>query len=249
MTAGLRLCGSFRKLSKLVVIAVMLRGRHRGLPVAIDRAVMLPKDFTAAEEQAFEETRSRRLSRRGSSGLADEFMLNNFRRGSMSNMSQGGPSSAPQPHPRASHESTSPSPTTGVRTSLSTPGLGLSGVPPSPQQRGLPNRKASVHSIDMHLAGEDLNTEKGKERSKSMPHPLSDADQQTQSQNRDTDLSHSPSVPSNLTFALPRTLTRSSTRSDGSAGAGAGHVGAVGGTGSLTPVQESSMSRANSRVD
>ncbi|OWZ79653.1 potassium ion transporter [Cryptococcus neoformans Tu401-1] len=55
-------CGGFRKLSKLVLILVMLRGRHRGLPVAIDRAVMLPKDFTAAEEIAFEEERSRRCS-------------------------------------------------------------------------------------------------------------------------------------------------------------------------------------------
>lgn len=32
--------GAFSTLSKLVVIAVMLRGRHRGLPVAIDRAVV-----------------------------------------------------------------------------------------------------------------------------------------------------------------------------------------------------------------
>lgn len=234
----------------------MLRGRHRGLPVAIDRAVMLPKDFTAAEEQAFEETRSRRLSRRGSSGLADDLMTNNLRRGSMSQMSQGGPSSAPLPHHRASHDSTPPAPTAGVRTSLSTPGLGLSGVPSSPQPRGPPIRKASVHSIDMHLAGDRLDRldldEKEKEKSRSLPLPLSDDQQsqnQTQGQNRNIDLSHSPSVPTNLTFALPRTLTRSSTRSDGSAGVGAGQAGGVGGTGSLTPVQEGSMSRANSRVD
>lgn len=32
-------------LSKLVVCVVMLRGRHRGLPVAIDRAIMLPHEF------------------------------------------------------------------------------------------------------------------------------------------------------------------------------------------------------------
>jgi hypothetical protein len=32
-------------LSKLIVCGVMLRGRHRGLPVAIDRAVMLPAEF------------------------------------------------------------------------------------------------------------------------------------------------------------------------------------------------------------
>ncbi|KGB77669.1 potassium ion transporter [Cryptococcus deuterogattii R265] len=66
-------CGGFRKLSKLVVIIVMLRGRHRGLPVAIDRAVMLPKDFTAAEETAFEEERSRRASRMGSMFNEDVF--------------------------------------------------------------------------------------------------------------------------------------------------------------------------------
>jgi len=35
------LSGAFTTLSKLVVIAVMIRGRHRGLPVAIDRAVLL----------------------------------------------------------------------------------------------------------------------------------------------------------------------------------------------------------------
>ncbi|KDQ20082.1 hypothetical protein BOTBODRAFT_125633 [Botryobasidium botryosum FD-172 SS1] len=37
--------GTFRPLSKLVVCAVMLRGRHRGLPHAIDRAVLLPFEY------------------------------------------------------------------------------------------------------------------------------------------------------------------------------------------------------------
>lgn len=37
------LSGAFHPLSKLIICAVMLRGRHRGLPVAIDRAVMLPE--------------------------------------------------------------------------------------------------------------------------------------------------------------------------------------------------------------
>ena len=37
------LSGDFNVISKLVIIALMLRGRHRGLPVAIDRAVMLPR--------------------------------------------------------------------------------------------------------------------------------------------------------------------------------------------------------------
>jgi Trk-type K+ transport system membrane component len=35
-------CGGWHTASKLVLCAVMLRGRHRGLPVALDRAVLLP---------------------------------------------------------------------------------------------------------------------------------------------------------------------------------------------------------------
>ncbi|GBE80755.1 Low-affinity potassium transport protein [Sparassis crispa] len=43
--------GAFRPLSKLILCAVMLRGRHRGLPVAIDRAVMLPSEFQESLDQ------------------------------------------------------------------------------------------------------------------------------------------------------------------------------------------------------
>ncbi|KZO98890.1 hypothetical protein CALVIDRAFT_511724 [Calocera viscosa TUFC12733] len=39
------LSGGFTALSKVVICLVMLRGRHRGLPVAIDRAVVLPWEF------------------------------------------------------------------------------------------------------------------------------------------------------------------------------------------------------------
>ncbi|MCJ1381680.1 hypothetical protein MMC17_004791 [Xylographa soralifera] len=35
-------CGAWFAASKVVLMAVMLRGRHRGLPMAIDRAVLLP---------------------------------------------------------------------------------------------------------------------------------------------------------------------------------------------------------------
>ncbi|MCJ1261314.1 hypothetical protein MMC22_001178 [Lobaria immixta] len=35
-------CGAWHSASKCVLILVMLRGRHRSLPVAIDRAVLLP---------------------------------------------------------------------------------------------------------------------------------------------------------------------------------------------------------------
>jgi hypothetical protein len=35
----------------------MLRGRHRGLPVAIDRAVMLPAEFRTAAQESMSEKR------------------------------------------------------------------------------------------------------------------------------------------------------------------------------------------------
>ncbi|KAL0950517.1 hypothetical protein HGRIS_007326 [Hohenbuehelia grisea] len=37
--------GALKPASKLIICLVMLRGRHRGLPVAIDRAIMLPAEF------------------------------------------------------------------------------------------------------------------------------------------------------------------------------------------------------------
>ncbi|KAJ5450235.1 uncharacterized protein N7458_006684 [Penicillium daleae] len=45
-------CGAWHTISKLILAAVALRGRHRGLPVAIDKAVMLPNESLAwAEEE------------------------------------------------------------------------------------------------------------------------------------------------------------------------------------------------------
>ena len=44
-------CGAWHKASKLILCAVMIRGRHRGLPVAIDRAVLLPGEHLAAAEE------------------------------------------------------------------------------------------------------------------------------------------------------------------------------------------------------
>ncbi|CCA72762.1 related to potassium transporter TRK-1, partial [Serendipita indica DSM 11827] len=43
--ANYSLSGAWSVPSKLMLILVMIRGRSRGLPVAIDRAVMLPKEF------------------------------------------------------------------------------------------------------------------------------------------------------------------------------------------------------------
>ncbi|KAF9446528.1 TrkH-domain-containing protein [Macrolepiota fuliginosa MF-IS2] len=44
------LSGAFGPLSKLVICIVILRGRHRGLPVAIDRAILLPSELQNCAE-------------------------------------------------------------------------------------------------------------------------------------------------------------------------------------------------------
>ncbi|CAE6454324.1 unnamed protein product [Rhizoctonia solani] len=44
--------GALRPLSKLVICIVMLRGRHRGLPHAIDRAVVLPWELMGRQGQS-----------------------------------------------------------------------------------------------------------------------------------------------------------------------------------------------------
>lgn len=38
--------------SKIVLCAVMIRGRHRSLPMSLDRAIMLPHEFDKKEEDA-----------------------------------------------------------------------------------------------------------------------------------------------------------------------------------------------------
>ncbi|KAI5294900.1 hypothetical protein KEM52_002905 [Ascosphaera acerosa] len=48
---GYSFSGAWHKLSKLILCAVMLRGRHRGLPAAIDRAVLLPGEHLATAEE------------------------------------------------------------------------------------------------------------------------------------------------------------------------------------------------------
>ncbi|KAI9724663.1 MAG: hypothetical protein M1828_003532 [Chrysothrix sp. TS-e1954] len=53
-------CGSWHTLSKLIMVGVMLRGRHRGLPVAIDRAVQLRMGMA---DEAEEEDGRMRLER------------------------------------------------------------------------------------------------------------------------------------------------------------------------------------------
>ncbi|KAE8154193.1 cation transport protein-domain-containing protein [Aspergillus avenaceus] len=54
----------FKVLSKLVIIAMQLRGRHRGLPYALDRAILLPSEALNHHEV---ENAERRMRRRASS--------------------------------------------------------------------------------------------------------------------------------------------------------------------------------------
>ncbi|KAJ4854607.1 cation transport protein domain-containing protein [Trichoderma breve] len=49
-TVATSLSGMFGTFSKLVICAVMIRGRHRGLPYALDRAIMLPDEHARPEE-------------------------------------------------------------------------------------------------------------------------------------------------------------------------------------------------------
>lgn len=53
----------FSVVSKLVVMAMMVRGRHRGLPYALDRAILLPSDSLHKKEDV---DAAKRMQRRNS---------------------------------------------------------------------------------------------------------------------------------------------------------------------------------------
>ncbi|ROT40175.1 hypothetical protein SODALDRAFT_306203 [Sodiomyces alkalinus F11] len=57
------LSSQFSTVGKLVIIAMQIRGRHRGLPYALDRAVLLPsEDHFKAEGQELQQVLSRQMS-------------------------------------------------------------------------------------------------------------------------------------------------------------------------------------------
>ncbi|KAK5088404.1 low affinity potassium transporter [Lithohypha guttulata] len=62
-TANTSFSGQFKVLSKLVIIAMQIRGRHRGLPYMLDRAVLLPSENLHRKEA---EEANRLLARRQS---------------------------------------------------------------------------------------------------------------------------------------------------------------------------------------
>ncbi|THU78970.1 hypothetical protein K435DRAFT_973314 [Dendrothele bispora CBS 962.96] len=49
-TDNFSFAGALKPLSKLIIIVIMVRGRHRGLPVAVDKAVMLPNELVKREQ-------------------------------------------------------------------------------------------------------------------------------------------------------------------------------------------------------
>jgi hypothetical protein len=55
------LCAKFSVAGKLVLIAMMIRGRHRGLPYGLDRAILLPSESLNAREAADASDRMARL--------------------------------------------------------------------------------------------------------------------------------------------------------------------------------------------
>ncbi|KAK4687581.1 Trk/Ktr/HKT type cation transporter, partial [Tremellales sp. Uapishka_1] len=59
------LSASFRKISKLIMILLMLRGRHRGLPLAIDRASMFPVEYLRLDGGAREKVEEDRVAQAG----------------------------------------------------------------------------------------------------------------------------------------------------------------------------------------
>ncbi|KAK2774343.1 low affinity potassium transporter [Emmonsiellopsis sp. PD_33] len=56
-------CAQFKPLSKLIIIAMEIRGRHRGLPYQLDRAILLPSESLHRKEL---QDANKRLRRRGS---------------------------------------------------------------------------------------------------------------------------------------------------------------------------------------
>jgi hypothetical protein len=66
----------FRVISKLIICAMMIRGRHRGLPYALDRAILLPSEKLQQKEAA---DAARRYTRNNSVGFsASEYHLDEY---------------------------------------------------------------------------------------------------------------------------------------------------------------------------
>ncbi|KAI1614929.1 cation transport protein-domain-containing protein [Exophiala viscosa] len=83
--------GAWHTASKLVLCAVMLRGRHRGLPVSIDRAILLPDETLAWAE---EEDATKRRGSFGNATTAPRTSREGLRRPRTADSGTPGPSFA-----------------------------------------------------------------------------------------------------------------------------------------------------------
>lgn len=72
-------CGQFTVVSKLVIIAMMVRGRHRGLPYALDRAIMLPNEKLKKTDTMQENNTRNRLRRSSTNASQDTNRVSNVR--------------------------------------------------------------------------------------------------------------------------------------------------------------------------
>lgn len=62
--------GELKTLSKLIIISMQIRGRHRGLPYALDRAILLPSESLHQKEN---EDATRRMNMRRNSAAVGAF--------------------------------------------------------------------------------------------------------------------------------------------------------------------------------
>ncbi|EMR71172.1 putative low-affinity potassium transport protein [Eutypa lata UCREL1] len=69
-TVNTSLCSQFTVVGKLVIIAMMIRGRHRGLPYGLDRAVLLPSEHLNRKEAEEAELRLQRRDSAVTTGRA-----------------------------------------------------------------------------------------------------------------------------------------------------------------------------------
>lgn len=73
--------GQFRTLSKLIIIAMQIRGRHRGLPYALDRAILLPSESLHQKENEDATRRARRNSNALDVGMSTSMSMSMDRGG------------------------------------------------------------------------------------------------------------------------------------------------------------------------
>ncbi|KAK3322471.1 cation transport protein-domain-containing protein [Apodospora peruviana] len=77
-TVNASLCSQFSVVGKLVLIGLMIRGRHRGLPHGLDRAILLPGDTLNAVDQADNDPRLARTMSRASVRSGDRGILSSL---------------------------------------------------------------------------------------------------------------------------------------------------------------------------